>query len=581
MRNRAATPTAVALAAMLTAAIPVRGNAAPGGSPAPADVLYVHGRIYTLDERTPWASALAVRGERIAGVGSESALAPLEGARTRIVDLRGAFVMPGFTDVHVHLGMGGQYLTAIGLRDARSMAEVLHRVAAYAASHPHVAWIQGEAWSYGYPDLPGGQFHRELLDRIVPDRPVFLDSSMAHAAWANSRALALAGITRDTPDPPGGVIVRDARGEPTGWLKEASAMALVSRHIPPPTSAERRAALLAALHEASRLGITRLDSAGFDFDALPTLAALERAGELSARIEVADVIEPPGITREHLRALEAARARYHDDLLSVVAVKFFLDGVIESHTAYLPAGYADDPRQRGLRFWDPPAYEAAVRTAAEHGFQVYTHAIGDGAIKLALDAYAQANTATAGKPPLRHRIEHLEAPDPQDLPRLGELGVIASMQPAMIYPRDQWQGMEGLWQRYAGERFLATAFALHTVLQDHAVLAFGTDWPVVDLNPLFGLRNAVLRQSLDHRPPGGYVPAERISLSQALRAYTLDAAFASHREQAEGSLVAGKLADFIILSRNIVESDPDRMLEAHVLETVLGGRVVYRAAPAP
>lgn len=565
-----------AVAVLAAATLASLGETAHGADKA--DIVYENARIYTEDAAKPWATALAVRGDRLIAVGSADAVGPLEEPKTRVIDLEGAFVMPGFTDAHTHILAGGEYLTGIGLRDATTMAEVLRRVSAYAAAHPDKGWIQGEAWSYGYPDLEKGEFHKEMLDRIVPDRPVFLSSSMAHAAWVNSRALAAAGITRNTPDPKGGIIVRDSNGEPTGWLKEEPAMVLVSARIPAPTRADALESWKAAIHEANRLGITRMDSCGDDYDSLDLLGELEKAGDLTVRMEIADIIRPPGLSPDHLMQLEAARQRYHDDRLSVVAVKFFMDGVIESHTAYMPGGYADDPKQTGLRFWEPAQYKAAVRTAAEHGFQVYTHAIGDGAIKLALDAYAEANEATKGKPPLRHRVEHNEAPDPEDVPRFGQLGVIASMQPAMIYPRDQWKGMEGLWQTYAGTGFLETAFAIHSIENAHGVVAFGTDWPVVDLNPIFGLRNAVLRQSLDLQPAGGYVPAERIGMAAAIRAYTLDAAFASHREHDEGSLEPGKLADFIVLSRNLLEVPPETVMNTTVLRTVLGGREVYRAA---
>jgi hypothetical protein len=535
-----------------------------------ADVIYENARIYTVDAAHPWATTLAISGDHLVGVGSSRDLAALKGPATRTVDLKQAFVLPGFIDAHVHIAWSGQYLNGIGLRDATTMAEVLQRVKTYVAAHPGTGWIQGEAWSYGYPDLAGGEFHKEMLDRIVPDRPVYLSSSMAHGAWVNSKALELAGITRNTPDPAGGIIVRDARGEPTGWLKEEPAIGLVGQHIPPPTAADLHEAFKAAFREAGRLGVTRFDSAGLDFPYLEQLAGMERSGELTVRLEIADVVTPPGLTPGRVEQYEAARRKYHDDWLAVVALKFFMDGVIESHTAWLPEGYADDPKQTGLPQWEPAAYKAAVRTAAEHGFQVYTHAIGDGAIKLTLDAYAQADAAK-----LRHRVEHAEALYPADIPRFGQLGVIASVQPAMIYPRDEWMGMEHVWPAYAGEKRMQSAFALNSILRTHGVLAFGTDWPTVRLDPVYGIRNAVLRQSLDGQPAGGYVPSERITVPQAIRAYTLDAAFASHRETQEGSLQAGKLADFVVLSGNLLEMQPQDIAKVTVLRTVVGGRQVY------
>src|SRR5277367_3636574 len=419
------------------------GAPAVHSADAPASLMLVNGRIYTMNAAQPWADAVALRGDRIAAVGTQAEVLRLKGAATRILDLHGGFLMPGLIDSHVHFFDGGRYLTNVALRDATTMAEVTRRVGQYAADHPQAEWIEGEGWSYGYPDLPNGEFHKEALDRVAGQRPVFLDSGMAHAAWVNSEALRRAGIDRNTPNPAGGEIVRGADGAPTGWLKEDAAIRMVQSKIPAPSPAASKAALLAAIREANRVGLTRVDSAGGDFEHLPLLAAIEREGDLTLRISIADWIDPPGLTQAHLAALKAARSRYHGAFLMCCVAKFLMDGVIESHTAYLPGGYADQPSEMGTRFFAPDAYKAAVFALNQQHFQVYTHAIGDGAIKLALDAYEKA---AAGQTPARggarNRIEHMEAPDPQDLPRFAQLGVIASMQPLMIYPRDEWKGME-------------------------------------------------------------------------------------------------------------------------------------------
>jgi predicted amidohydrolase YtcJ len=538
---------------------------------APATLIFIHGRIDTVDAAAPWAEALAVSGDQIIAVGSNTDILRFKRPSTHVVDLDGRLVTPGLIDSHVHFTDGGRYLQNVALRDASTMAELSTRVARYAAQHPQTDWIQGEGWSYGYPDLPNGEFHKEFLDRVSAGHPMFLDSSMAHAAWVNSAALQRARITRATPNPAGGEIVRDSSGEATGWLKEEAAIRLVQETIPHPTAAETATALLAAIREANRLGLTRVDSAGGDFPVLETLAKLRSRGALTLRISIADWIDPPGITPAHLGALEAARAHHHDRWLTCCVAKFLMDGVIESHTAYLPGGYADQPDKTGMRFFEPAAYMESVRQLNRHGFQVYTHAIGDGAIKLALDAYESA------PPGARNRIEHAEAPDPEDIPRFGRIGVIASMQPLMIYPRDEWKGMEGLWQEYAGPRFLPNAFPLRALLDSHATVAFGTDWPVVQLNPLLGIRNAVLRQSSDGQPAGGYVPQQRISVAEALRAYTLDAAYASRAETFEGNLTVGKLADLVVFSQNFVEGNPDDIAKARVVMTVVGGKIVYSA----
>jgi predicted amidohydrolase YtcJ len=554
--------------------------AAAAGPPHPAaELILEHGRIYTVDGARPWASAVAIGGGRILAVGTDAQIDPMRRAATRIVDLQGRLVTPGLIDSHVHFIDGGWYLRNVPLRDATTLAEVNRRVAQYIANHPKADWVQGEGWSYGYPDLPNGEFRRQMLDKASGAHPVFLDSSMAHAAWANTEALRRAGITRDTPNPAGGEIVRGADGEPTGWLKEDAAIRLVQSKIPAPSARDTRAALLAAIHEANRLGLTRVDSAGGDFPLLPVLEKLRQEGHLTLRMSIADWIDPPGLTPQHLAALLAARARYRDPSLTCCTAKFIMDGVIESHTAYLPAGYADRPSVTGMRFFEPDAYKAAVLALNRQGFQVYTHAIGDGAIKLALDAYAesQASLAAAGARATdpRNRIEHAEAPDAADVPRFGALGVIASMQPLMVYPRDEWEGMEGLWQLYAGDQFLATAFAFRSLLDTHAVVAFGTDWPVVRLNPLLGIRNAVLRQSLDGEPPGGWVPEQRISVEEAVRAYTLDAAYASRAEDREGSVTVGKSADLVVFSQNFIEGPAQEIANARVVMTLVGGKPVY------
>ena len=557
------------------------GPCAAAGAPA-ADVVYVHGRIYTVDPTRPWAQALAVRGERLLAVGEEQDVRAFQGRRTKVVDLGGRLVTPGFIDAHVHFTDGGWYLKNVALRDARTMAEVAHRVAAYLAAHPQADWVLGEGWSYTYPDLPQGEFHRQIIDAVAAGHPVLLNSGMAHAAWVNSEALRRAGISAATPDPAGGQIVRDAHGEPTGWLKEDAAINLVLARVPAPPRAATRQALLAAIGEAGRVGITRVDSAGGDFANLGLLAELERERRLTVRVSIAQMIEAPGLDAATLAAMEAARRRYHGALLSCCVAKFIMDGVIESHTAYLPGGYADDPAQTGMRFFERAPYLDSVARLNARGFQVYTHAIGNGAIALALDAYEASQAALgAGAASPRNRVEHAEAPDRADIARFARLGVIASLQPLMIYPRDEWQGMEGLWERYAGEGWLTQAFAIRSLLDAGATVAFGTDWPIVQLDPLLGIRNAVLRQSLDGQPAGGYRPEQRVSVAEAVRAYTRDAAYASRRDEEEGSLERGKLADFVVFSDDFIEGPAARINAAHVLLTVVGGRVVYRAQGAP
>jgi predicted amidohydrolase YtcJ len=344
--------------------------------------------------------------------------------------------------------------------------------------------------------------------------------------------------------------------------------------VPKPTPREAQAALLTAIREANRLGLTRVDSAGDDFDLLAVFAKIEREGKLTLRISIADWINPPGLSAAHLAALETARSRYHDQYLSCCVAKFIMDGVIESHTAYLPAGYADRPAETGMRFFMPEDYRAAVRALSAHDFQIYTHAIGDGAIKLALDAYEEAQSAAPTRANPRNRIEHAEAPDPEDIPRFGKLGVIASMQPLHSYPDVDTLN---IWTPNIGPERASRAWVWKSIADAGGRYAFGSDWPVVTLNPWYGLQTAVTRQTREGKPEAGFDPEQRLTVAQAIEGYTLGAAFAGRREKTEGSLEKGKLADLIIVSQNVFEIDPHKISETKVRTTIVGGQVVYKS----
>jgi predicted amidohydrolase YtcJ len=310
---------------------------------------------------------------------------------------------------------------------------------------------------------------------------------------------------------------------------------------------------------------------------LPVLAEFEAQGALLSRVSISErVWQPSQVDDAFVQKVLAGRARYHSDWLTTGAIKFIEDGVVESHTAFLPEGYADAPNEKGISFWTAEQQTAAVIRLTKLGFQIYTHAIGDGAIHQTLDAYEAAEAAGAPKD-LRNRIEHFEAPYASDIPRLVRLGVIASIQPVMIYPKDQWMGMEGMWQRYSGDDRATRAYPIRSILAAGGRIAFGTDWPVVELNPLLGIRNAVVRQSYDGEPKGGWMPREKITVAEAIKAYTLDSAYAAHRETHEGSITPGKLADFVILSDDLTVMDPDKINTTKVLTTMVGGKVVYQA----
>ena len=307
---------------------------------------------------------------------------------------------------------------------------------------------------------------------------------------------------------------------------------------------------------------------------MPLLAALHARDALTLRFTLSSIVNPGADDAVVLERVDGWRGTLDEDFLDARVIKFFLDGVLESHTGSMPQGYADRPDETGTLLWAAADYNAAVARAQERGFQVWTHAIGTGAIEMALDAYAADGARSRT---LRPRVEHVEIPTARDVVRFGEIGAVASFQPAMIYPRDQWLGMEGLWEVRAGAAALPRAFPVRSIAEAGGRVAFGTDWPIVDLNPLVGIRNAVLRRSRDGQPPGGWVPEQAVSVESALHAYTLGAAYAGHRDMQEGSLQAGKLADFIVLSDNPLAIDPDAIADLVVLKTVVGGRTVWEA----
>lgn len=540
-----------------------------------ADTVIVNARIYTVNTQQPWAEALAIRGDKVVAVGGAKQIAPYRGASTRVIDAQGKLVLPGFTDCHIHFMDGSLGLTQVDLNGTSSVAEMQTRVKEYAAAHPKEEWIQGMGWLYstfGPAALPDKKF----LDDVVPDRPVYLQAYDGHSSWANSKVLSLAGITRETPDPPGGQIVRDAKGEATGALKE-SAGGLVAKVIPKPTHDQRLAALRLGMHEANKFGLVRVHSAGQDFEYLDLYNELRQKQELSLRFYIAYFLDPPELRPADLEKIEQARRTYHDDWISGGVVKTMLDGVIEAHTAALLAPYSDDPQQSGKLFWEPAKYQQAITELDRRGLQIFTHAIGDRSVRPALDAYQQA-AETNHTRDARPRIEHIETISVQDIPRFGKQGVIASFQPLHAYPNEN---VLNVWARNAGPERTQRAWVWHSIASTGGVLAFGSDWPVVTLNPWPGVQNALTRKTTEGNPPGGFVPQERISLADAIKAYTLGAAFAGRREKTEGSIAPGKLADLIILDRDLFKIKPDEIAGMEVLLTMVGGKVVYQAPKWP
>jgi predicted amidohydrolase YtcJ len=561
----------------------VGGVAGAQGQPSPAaDTVILNARIYTVNPQQPWAEALAITGDKIVAVGSMRDIATRRGPSTHAIDAQGHLVLPGFTDCHIHFLDGSLSLLQVNLDEARTVGEIQRKVKGYAEAHPDLAWVLGRGWNYGVFN-PSGLPDKSYLDEIIPGRPVYLESFDGHTWWANSKALQLAGITRDTPNPAGGTIVRDAKtGEPTGAIKEDAADDVVRRVIPLPGRDQIVTALLGGMREANRMGLVRAISPdgvsvqGGDFRALEVYNELRQSGRLTVRFDIALRLQPPALTKDEVQRIEAARDRYHDDWLSAGKAKFFLDGVIETRTAAMLAPYVDDSQSGGL-LWDPAQYREAVSQLDGQGVQIFTHAIGDRAIRLALDAYENAQKINHTHD-ARHRIEHIEDASAADIPRFGKLGVVASFQPLHAYPDDD---VLKIWSGNIGRERAQRGFAWRSVASTGGALAFGSDWPIVTLNPWPGVQNAVTRQTTAGDPPGGWLPKERITLDDAIKGYTLGAAFAGHREKSEGSLEPGKMADLIVLAQDLFKIEPTDIAKTEVLLTMVGGKVVYQSSAWP
>jgi predicted amidohydrolase YtcJ len=546
--------------------------------PASADVLVTHGRIYTVDAKHPWAEAIATRKNKILAVGNDVEILHYRGPQTKIVDAKGHLVLPAFTDCHVHFMDGSTAMQQVALEDAKTIAEIQRRVKTYAAAHPKDPWVLGRGWTYPV-FAPSGLPDKKYLDEIIPDRPVYLEGFDGHTWWANSAALAAAHINPGTPNPPGGMFVRDATGEPTGAIKEDAADAIVQRAIPERSREEKLQALRNGIKLANQFGLARVHVLGGvnaghdDLQNVDLLEELRRNDELTLRFYLAYRLDPPEMSTRQLQSILTDKQLYHDDWIAAGSAKIFLDGVIETHTAAMLEPYSDDPHLSGDLLWDQEKYKQFVAELDADGIQVFTHAIGDRSIRLALDAY-EAAAKKNGTRDMRHRVEHIEDPSAADIPRFGELGVVASMQPLHAYPDDNTLKS---WAPNIGPERAQRGWPWHSIQAAGGVLAFGSDWPIVTLSPWPGLETALTRETTDGQPKGGWIPSERISLADAIRGYTLNAAFAGHREKTEGSLEAGKLADMIIVSQDLFKVQTRRIGETKVLLTMVGGSVAYRA----
>ncbi len=543
------------------------GLCAACGAPPPADLILVNARVWTGWEERPEAEALAVRDDRIAAVGSETEVRRLAGPATRVEDLGGRRVVPGFNDSHTHFIDGGYYLQGVDLRDAASEREMAARVGRQASRLPAGRFIQGGNWDHERWS-PARLPSRDSIDPLTPDHPVHVSRLDGHMTLANSLALSLSRITRDTPDPPGGRIDRDPRtGEPTGILRDA-AMGLVQAVIPPPTPEEQDQALASALAHAASLGVTSIQDAQTD-SAFEDLAAYRRArgrGLLSVRAYVR-----AAVTDWRRLAEERRRAGAGDEWLRIGGLKGFMDGSLGSQTAYFFEPYLDAPGTVGLlsdELAQPGAMAERIAAADADGLQVTVHAIGDRANSMLLDYYAEAAMRN-GMRPRRFRVEHAQHLRPADVPRFGRDGVIPSMQPYHVIDDGRWA------EKRIGHERCRSTYAFRTLLDTGARLAFGSDWPVAPLDPLWGLYAAATRRTLDGKNPGGWIPEQKISVAEALVAYTRDAAYAELEEHRKGALRPGYLADLVVLSRDVLSIPPEEIPQARVERTMVGGRTVF------
>jgi predicted amidohydrolase YtcJ len=568
---RVALARAAGLAAALVAA------AAAAAEPEPADLALVGGAVYTLDAARSWAEAVAVRGGRIVYVGSEAGVQPFVGEKTRVVALGGRMLLPGFQDAHVHPVSGGLELGLCDLNDLATQAVVTEKVRACAASQPG-EWLVGGGWAL--PIFPGGNPGRALLDELSPGRPAYLTAADGHSAWVNSRALALAKIDARTPDPPNGRIERDpASGEPTGTLRE-SAMDLVAKLLPRPTPAELEAGLRRALAYLNRLGITAAQEASADRAGLLAYRALERSGELSLRVvaalgsaRIAEELPPEARADASAVAarLAALRAEFAGRRLRPTAAKIFADGVIEARTAAMLDAYRDRPGWRGEPNLPAGELEALVAALVRAGFSVHVHAIGDRAVRMALDALEAAGARRGAGGP-RHQLAHIEVIQPEDMPRFRKLGAIANFQPLWAYA-DPY--ITDLTLPALAPATVQRIYPIGSAEAAGAPLAFGSDWSVTSADPLRGIQVAVTRQGLDGTPEP-FLPQEAIRLDTALAAYTIGSAFALGLEAETGSIEVGKLADLVVLSHDLFALPPGRIATAKVLLTLLEGEPVFR-----
>jgi predicted amidohydrolase YtcJ len=557
--------------ALCACALLASGTVAMSQNKPTAQLIITNARVWTVDANQPRAEAVAILGERIVAVGTASEIDRWRGDTTRVIDAHGHLLLPGFNDAHLHFAQGGLSLDAIDLRDAATPAEFARRIADRAASTPKGEWITGGNWddqvwvqkSGGKDELPT----RQLIDDATRNVPVLVGRLDGHMALANTAALKIIGITRDTPDPPGGEIVRDAAGEPTGILKDA-AMVPAYAKVPGISHERLLKAVRRALAHATRIGVTSVQDMNPAYEDVAAYAELADHGELTVRIYAA-----PPIAGWQDQAKLGMRHAFGSAWLRYGAVKAYSDGSLGSTTAYMFAPYKDAPQSHGLLAEDmqpPEKIRQNLLGVDRANLQACVHAIGDRAVSTVLDLYAEV-VKQDGPRDRRFRIEHAQHVAPKDFVRFRDLGVVASMQPYHAIDDGRWA------ETRISHELAATSYAWRTMLDNHVHLAFGTDWPVAPLEPLTGIYAAVTRATLDGKHPQGWFPEQRLKVAEAIEAYTMGSAYAEFQEKQKGSITPGKLADLVLLSDDLFTIDPKAIQDVTIELTVVGGRVVYQS----
>ncbi|WP_319580796.1 amidohydrolase family protein [uncultured Methanospirillum sp.] len=580
-----------------------------------ADTVLLNGSVYTVEPGTNWSEnpreAVAIKGDTILSVNSSSDITKYIGPKTNVHDLAGMMVLPGFIDSHIHFGASAELTFGVNLSACHSVSEVQQLLSNYYSEHPDIDVIRGFGWNYYIFNQTGPD--KAFIDTVIPDKPVILISFDGHATWVNSKALEVGEITADTPDPEGGKIEHDANGDSSGVLREMAASNLVTSKVPPLTPSDIEEKVMDVLPKAAAYGITTADDAALTPGMILAYSHLESQGKLPVRI-FGEMVAVPNFGTEQIALMELEQdifSSYPSDnetsqnnditlntrlantsdhqlksiqnlkdtkgLFRLETGKLFLDGVVEGHTGYLLSPYTDQPETKGMINWNVSRFDEMIRTLDREGFQVDIHSIGDGAVRLCLDAYENARDEN-GKRDSRHKISHIQLINSSDIPRLKSLGIVASLQPNWFYYDNNFRNVS---LPYLGSDRAEHMYTLKTLLDNDIPVAFGSDWPVgtdyLTFNPLDGIRTAVTRLPLPPDSPykKPYRPEERIDLQHAIESYTYTGAYTDFMENSIGSIEPGKLADIIVIDKDLFTIQPEDINKAHVVATYLEGKQVY------